>query len=364
MSREETPLRVGLIGLGAVAEAHLAGAADAAGRGSSGADLDPRAAGGGCRPLGITTYAEAGAMRRPRRLDIACVLTPALTHRAMTLEAAAPRRPRRCARSRSRRRLTTPARSSPTVPPTASASPTARPTVSPRRTARQLVAEGASASACLLAEGSSAARTRAWRDLAHTTTRRAGRAAAAWGLVDHGIHLVDVFRWLTGSEVAAVVGRGNLSGGPPATEFLTMLFECGAVGQLVYNEATFGCELPPEGTFSWGGRWAPDGRVLPGGGWDAHPLSIRVHGSRGALRVMPYAHKLYLFEAGAASQVPLDGTPMPGNFTRQLESFALRIRRGEQPEVTGADGVRALEVVFAAYRSIGERRFVVPGEGC
>jgi predicted dehydrogenase len=182
------------------------------------------------------------------------------------------------------------------------------------------------------------------------------------GLVDHGIHLIDVFRWLTKSEVETVVGRGNISGDAPQTEFLTMVFSSGAVGQLIYNEVTFPSDMPNEGIFSWGGRWAADGRVLPGGNWDDHPVSIRVHGTGGALRIFPYADQLFQFCEGETRQITLEGRPMPGNFTHQLESFAECVRNDTEPEATGEDGLRALEVVLAAYESAEEKRFVSPSE--
>jgi len=189
-----------------------------------------------------------------------------------------------------------------------------------------------------------------------------GPGGGGMGVVDHGIHLVDIFSWLTGSEVETVVGRGNISGGEPQTEFLTMLFRSGAVGQLFYNEITFSSDLPTDGIFSLGGRWTPQGRVAPGGNWDEHPLSIRVHGTKGALRVFPYANHLFHNTGDEMKQIPLDGPPMPGNFTGQLEAFAECVRQDSEPEATGDDGVRSLAVVLAAYRSFEEKRFVAPEE--
>jgi predicted dehydrogenase len=61
-------------------------------------------------------------------------------------------------------------------------------------------------------------------------------------------------------------------------------------------------------------------------------------------------------------QIPLEGPPMPGNFTNQLEAFAECVRNGTDPEATGEDGLRSLAVVLAAYRSSEEKRFVSPGE--
>lgn len=77
-----------------------------------------------------------------------------------------------------------------------------------------------------------------WRDLGDHFYPRGGPGGGGMGLVDHGIHLIDIFRWFTGSEVESVFGRGNYSGEAPGTECLTMRFENGAVGQLISNECT------------------------------------------------------------------------------------------------------------------------------
>ena len=72
------------------------------------------------------------------------------------------------------------------------------------------------------------------------------------GLVDHGVHMIDLFPWLTDSEIVSVMGRGNVSGETPATEFVYMTLANGAVGQLLYNDCTFDTDLPVEGIFSHG----------------------------------------------------------------------------------------------------------------
>jgi len=170
------------------------------------------------------------------------------------------------------------------------------------------------------------------------------------GLVDHGIHLVDVFRWLTGSEVQWAVGRGNRSGAAPGSESLTMLFETGALGQLVYDETTFPSDMPGEGVFSWGGHWE-DGALKLGGGWDCHPGSIRAHGELGALRIYPYPNRLFLFDGKQSREIRVADRPMPANFALQMESFVERLSRDEGPEVTGEDGLKALETILAAYET-------------
>lgn len=187
---------------------------------------------------------------------------------------------------------------------------------------------------------------------------RGGPGGGMMGLVDHGIHLIDAFIWLMNSEVEYVIGRGNTSGRTPHTEFLTMIFENNAVGQLVYNEATFSSDLPYEGIFSWGGSWDLEGNLSLEGRWETHPGNIRIHGEKGALRVFYYANKLYLFSDNKRQPINVIDRPMPGNFAMQMESFANAVMNNEEPEVSGLDGLNALKVLHAAYESFETKKLV------
>ncbi len=187
---------------------------------------------------------------------------------------------------------------------------------------------------------------------------RGGPGGGMMGLVDHGIHLIDTFQWLMESDVDHVVGRGNISGQSPTTEFLTMVFKNGAIGQLIYNEATYSSDLPCEGLFSWGGRWDIDGNLSLEGSWEEHPGNFRVHGEKGALRVFFYANKLFFFSGNKKQPIPVLDRPMPGNFAMQMESFANAVLQDKKPEVTGEDGLRALQVLNAVYESFENKKFV------
>jgi predicted dehydrogenase len=177
--------------------------------------------------------------------------------------------------------------------------------------------------------------------------------AGPMGLTDHGIHLVDLFRWFTSSEVEWVFGRGNRAGDPPATELLTMKSAGGAFGQFVSNEATHYSDLPGEGVFSWG-PYESDG----GPAWDPHPVNLRVHGTEGALRVYPYPNKLFYFRENEQRQMKVMDCPHPAQFGLQMDSFARSVLNDEAPEVTGEDGYRALQIILAAYDSFEQLRII------
>jgi predicted dehydrogenase len=178
-------------------------------------------------------------------------------------------------------------------------------------------------------------------------------ASGPMGLTDHGIHLIDVFRWLAKNEVEWVFGRGNRVGQPPATEFLIMKFHNGAIGQLVYNEATYPSDMPYEGIFSWGSYFA--GGISS---WEPHPGNIRIYGTEGALRIFPYANKMFLFNEEGKRQIRVQNRPHPAHFGLQIESFAKRLLRREEPEVTGTDGLRALQIIQAVYESFENKRII------
>ncbi|MBN1677729.1 MAG: Gfo/Idh/MocA family oxidoreductase [Candidatus Thermoplasmatota archaeon] len=173
------------------------------------------------------------------------------------------------------------------------------------------------------------------------------------GLTDHGIHLADLFRWFTSSEVEWVFGRGVRAGQPPTTELLTMKARGGAIGQFVCNEGTFFSDLPEEGIFSLGPYESAGGPA-----WDPHPVSLRIHGTEGALRVYPYPNKLFCFDKDGQRDIAVLDRPHPAQFGLQIDSFARSVRDDEAPEIAGEDGYRALQIILAAYESFEHLRII------
>lgn len=188
-----------------------------------------------------------------------------------------------------------------------------------------------------------------WQSLSEHHYPIGGPGGTGMGLIDHGIHLVDVFRWLAGSEVDSVYGFGNTSGEPPIPETLTIRYKNGAVGQLVYCDMSFTSDLPYEGLYSWGLTYDLDGNLSKHPRWEEQPGSIRVHGSTGALRIFHYANKLFYTSKGRREQIRVEDRPHPGNFTGQMESFVNSLVQNTDPEVTGIDGLCALETILPAF---------------
>lgn len=177
-----------------------------------------------------------------------------------------------------------------------------------------------------------------------------GPGGPGMGIVDHGIHLIDIFSWFTRSEVIHVRGKGQISGAPAASEFMAMEFANGAMGHLLYNAATYSTVLPNEGMFSGGQGWQADCSIAQSGLWEQEPGSIAVYGTTGALRIFHYTNALFINGGQGARQIQLSGRPAFGHFATQLEDCAGAIFDNRAPSVSGEDGVRALKALLRCYQ--------------
>jgi predicted dehydrogenase len=349
------PLRVGLIGLGNVAVAHLEGyrQLDLI-RVVAGADVRIDRAEAMADRYGFAAYQDYRELIGRERLDMVAVLSTVATHceaveaaadaglhilcekpLALTL-AEADRMIRRC---RERKVKLFYAASYRFLPPVV--------------TARALIRQGVIGEVRLITETSIGGTGAAgYQDMGTHHYPAGGPGGSGNGLIDHGIHLVDLFPWLIGSEIVAVSGRAQRSGAPPIAEHLTMEFRSGATGHLIYDDATWFGDLPAEGIMSWGPTWdemaraeGPSGRAV----WQPHPGTIRAFGTTGTLRIFHYANRLFLASAKGVEEIAVVGPPMPGQFAAEMASFAVSIRSGGEPAVSGEDGRRALAVVLGIY---------------
>jgi len=169
------------------------------------------------------------------------------------------------------------------------------------------------------------------------------------GLVDHGVHLMDIFAWLNDSEIVSTQGKGLISGEPASSEFTVMQLANGALGHLLYNAATYPTGLPNEGMFSGGQAWLADDTVAKAGMWETEPGSISVYGTTGSLRIFHYTNALFINNGEGPHQVQLTGRPAFGHFATQLEDCAEAIFDNRDPSMAGEDGVRALKALLSVY---------------
>jgi len=344
-------LKAGIIGLGGVSDPHLSAYSQVAGiKVVAAAEPRQQRLDEMCAQHGFRGYTDYCAMLEQEDLDIACVLVPASLHREVT-EA--------CARAGAHVFCEKP------IAMTLSdaqhmvsvcdqygvkffygASYRFLPAI---QKARELIDSGAIGEVLLMTESVLGGKgPQAHVPLGFVHCPKSGPGGSGMGLVDHGIHMIDLFPWLTNSEIVSVTGRGNISGETPATEHAHMQFANGAVGQLLYNDCTFDTDLPAEGVFSQGDAWGINGHI-PADTWHANPGCIRIYGTRGSLRVFHYANHLFLHNEESLRQIQLPSQPPPAQFGMQMESFIRSIHADQPPEVTGQDGIIALRALLAVY---------------
>lgn len=155
--------------------------------------------------------------------------------------------------------------------------------------------------------------------------------AGGGAIMDHTVHLVDVMRWYLGSEVREVYAVANRILHADESEV-----ETGGLVWITFENgvfATIDCSWsrPPYWP-SWGG------------------LSFEMITSRGAVLVDAFKQNLTVF----SHDLQRPSWSFWGSDPNQamLEEFINAIREERTPRVTGEDGLRAVEVVEAAYHSL------------
>jgi predicted dehydrogenase len=155
--------------------------------------------------------------------------------------------------------------------------------------------------------------------------------AGGGAVTDHVVHLADLYRWLTGSEVVEVYAVANriLQEGFGRVEtggLLTLRLANGVMGSIDCSWSK------PRSYPTWGG------------------MSLEVLGTGGALDADAFRQHLEVFGRREDKVAwPFFGSDPNGPM---LAEFVAAVREDREPAVTGEDGLRAVEIVQAAYRSI------------
>ena len=156
------------------------------------------------------------------------------------------------------------------------------------------------------------------------------RLAGGGAVMDHTAHLVDALRWFLRSEVAEVYAQttGLLPGGSSDVEtggLILLTFVNGVF-------ATIDCSWSRPASYpAWGG------------------LSMDFIGQRGVLRVDAFRQNLTIYpEQSSSMQWQYWGSDANQGM---MAEFVSAIEQQRTSVVTGIDGVRALEVIVAAYES-------------
>lgn len=153
--------------------------------------------------------------------------------------------------------------------------------------------------------------------------------AGGGAVIDHTVHVVDVLRWMLGTEVTEVYAEVGQSLMHPDdiddAGMLTFSLENGMFGTLDTSWSR------PDTYATWG------------------DVTIEILGERGLVRVDAFSQHLTL-TSSPAQKTEWVGW---GSDADQglIQDFLTTIETGREPTITGIDGLRALEVALAAYES-------------
>jgi len=147
-------------------------------------------------------------------------------------------------------------------------------------------------------------------------------------IADHVVHIADILRWWFECEIVRVHAVGN-----SIIDGDTSSVETAAIVSLRLENGVIATIDP---------SWSKP-QSFPAWGW----LSLEVVGTEGVLSANAHAQRLQTY---ADRPVWVDWASDSG--TEMLRDFAAAIRTGRAPRATGWDGLKATEVVLAAYESL------------
>jgi len=154
--------------------------------------------------------------------------------------------------------------------------------------------------------------------------------AGGGAIMDHTVHLVDMMRWFTSSEVETMYARSNKIFHAEEVEV-----ETGALEMMTFENGVFATIdaswSRPQYWPTWGG------------------LTFEMVTQRGAVIVDAFRQNLNVYRhEWQRSNWAYWGSDMNH---AMISDFAAAIRENRSPRVTGMDGLRAVEATLAAYES-------------
>jgi UDP-N-acetylglucosamine 3-dehydrogenase len=161
--------------------------------------------------------------------------------------------------------------------------------------------------------------------------------AGGGAIMDHTVHVVDLLRWLFDAEFTQVFAHA-------ATRMYDFQVEdCGLL-TLEMNNGVF---------VTLDTSWSRPNRSFPIWG----DVSLSIIGTRGVLNLelYPWTLNFYSEKEGKHLAIAKDGDLNQ----RLLENFIRAVGGEERISASGLDGMRALEVVEAAYQSVAANQIVM-----
>ncbi|MBI9043999.1 MAG: Gfo/Idh/MocA family oxidoreductase [Anaerolineaceae bacterium] len=157
------------------------------------------------------------------------------------------------------------------------------------------------------------------------------KLAGGGAMLDHTVHLADIYRWYLNSEVVEVYAQSN-----HIIQAGVVDVETGGLIMLSFENGTFAtidCSWSkPKRYSTWGG------------------LAIELVGEKGVVDVDAFKTNLNI-HGGAEQHFRLQPVGSDAN-QDMINEFCAAIREKRQPRVSGQDGMKAFEIAEAAYRSV------------
>ncbi|GGL98192.1 Gfo/Idh/MocA family protein [Nakamurella endophytica] len=163
----------------------------------------------------------------------------------------------------------------------------------------------------------------------------AGQAGGG-ALIDHSVHVLDAMRFVTGLETDGVLAEVG-------TLFHDIAVEDGALVSLVFDGGAVG-SIDPSWSVPAANPWSYD-------------FYLRILGTDGSLAIASAPEALRV-AARQGDRTLVDASFEPDVNRDTVDAFLRSVRAGtlQEPCATGVDGLRAVEVAEAAYRSSRTRR--------
>ena len=168
-----------------------------------------------------------------------------------------------------------------------------------------------------------------------SANHRANKALGGGGvMIDNGSHSSDLFRFLVGEPTAVTAMIGNAMQRVPVEDFCMLDLEAAgpAFGQILSSYSLKVC-----------GNW------------------IEWYGTKGTAIVSYWnagQPDLSYRLAGAKDAVVVDCSQLPQRFPAQIAHFLACVRSGSTPAITAEDGLKASRIIAAAYKSAATGRRV------
>jgi predicted dehydrogenase len=152
-------------------------------------------------------------------------------------------------------------------------------------------------------------------------------------VIDHTVHVADLMRWLTGSEVREVYAEIDMRFhdiGIDDTGMLSMAFENGVIATL---DASW--SRPPKSFPTWG------------------DVTMKLVAGNGTVEIDSFNQKVDFYsEADGKAHDLYFGDNIDAGL---VANFAAAIRGDETISATGHDGLKALEIALGAYQSASRK---------